>query len=94
MNIKRIAYETKPFAQPRNGTTWKAGVHHHHQDKEAPYTKALSADVSRKGGAIKSQSAAAKADAAPPTDSGSFGESGMSATEVDRVIGEFLKTRN
>lgn len=94
MNIKRVAYETKPFVQPRTDVTWKASVRHHHQDKEAPYTKALSSDVSRKGSSAKSKVSAEKTEITSPVDSGSFGESGMSASEVDRVIGEFLKTRN
>ena len=94
MNIKRVAYETKPFEMPRDDMAWKASVHHHNQDKSAPYMKALSSDVSRKGNSSKPQTTTEKSAGSPVADAASYGESGMSATEVERVIDEFLKTRN
>jgi acetaldehyde dehydrogenase (acetylating) len=90
MNIKRVAYETKPLSQPRNGATWRPAVYHDWQHREAPYSKALSSDVSRKG-------SAALAGSSSPTEPvktvGKFGASGMSEKDVEAVVEAFVKGR-
>lgn len=85
MNIKRVAYETKPLSAPRNSTTWRPA-----ERSEAPYTKALSADVSRKGSSSKQT---ANKPSATPGNSGNkiYGTTGMTESEVEQVIQEFTK---
>jgi hypothetical protein len=86
-----VAYETKPLSQPRNGATWRPAVYHDWQHREAPYSKALSSDVSRKG-------SAALAGSSSPTEPvktvGKFGASGMSEKDVEAVVEAFVKGRN
>jgi len=77
MNIKRVAYETKPLSVPRNGTTWRPTSRQH---GEAPYNKALSSDVSRKG-SLQHESGGPK----------KYGSSGLSETEVEQVVDAFIK---
>ncbi|MFQ5638819.1 MAG: aldehyde dehydrogenase family protein [bacterium] len=94
MNIKRVAYETKPLSMPRNSTTWKAAVHHDWQRREAPYMKALSSDVSRKGSG--SQHAPEREAASGPEVKSSekkYGASGLTEQEVENVVEAFLKNR-
>ncbi|MFQ5708697.1 MAG: aldehyde dehydrogenase family protein [bacterium] len=87
MNIKRVAYETKPISVPRNGTTWRPNVHHHWQQSDAPYTKALSSNVSRKVSAVP-----AKATGSDNSEK-SYGATGLSAAEVERLVAEFEQGR-
>ncbi len=94
-NIKRLAYETHPYQAPPTGATWQASVNHDWQNRQAPYMKALSPDVSRRG---NSQNASAPAaPAAEPAQTApvnqKFGSSGMAASEVDQVVDAFLKSR-
>ncbi len=97
MNIKRVAYETKPFATQIMDTSWQAGIYHDWQHKEAPYTKALSADVSRKG---KIEAHPEPAVQKEPLDlheeSGgkTYGSTGMSEAEVEQVVEEFIRNRS
>ncbi len=91
MNIKRIAYETRPLTQARNGNTWKPNIRHDWQNRQAPYAKALSSDVSRKGAAT-SRSNGDTQPLKESTDIG-YGSSGMSEGEVERVVEAFLKNR-
>lgn len=50
MNIKRVAWETKPLAKPRDTGAWRPSVSLESRSREAfPYQKALSSEVSRKG---------------------------------------------
>jgi acetaldehyde dehydrogenase (acetylating) len=83
MNIKRVAYETKPLSVPRNSTTWRPTVYHDWQHREAPYTKALSSDVSRKGSLQPESGGPQK-----------YGSSGMSETEVEEAVEAFIKSRS
>lgn len=90
MNIKKVAYETRPIAMPRNGTTWRPGRRHDWRQSEASYTKALAADVSRKGGTGAPEPAAPQTSA---TGQKAYGASGMSDEDVEKVVQEFIKTR-
>lgn len=87
MNIKRVAYETRPLSLPRNGTTWRPSVYHDWQRREAPYTKALSSEVSRKGSTTPAGSPE------PMKTTGRFGTSGMSEKDVEAVVEAFVKGR-
>lgn len=91
MNIKRITYETRPLSQPRNGTTWRANISHDWRHSDAPYTKALSSDVSRKGTTATTPEPALT-EPAQEADT-SFGTSGMSAAEVEQIVEAFMKDR-
>ncbi|MFQ5650181.1 MAG: aldehyde dehydrogenase family protein [bacterium] len=95
MNIKRVAYETLPYSAPRNGTTWRPTIRHDWQNREAPYMKALSSEVSRKGSAAKPEQAAQPptGPALPAENDGGYGSSGMSEAEVVQVVEAFLRTR-
>lgn len=86
MNIKRVAYETKPLAAARNNNGWKPNVKHDWRNVDAPYSKALSSDLSRKS---KSQPQPAD-ETAMPSKEVRYGSSGMTEAEVDRVITTFL----
>lgn len=53
LNIKRVAWETKPLAKPRDSGAWRPAVAVEARGRnEFPYQKALSSDVSRKGPAL------------------------------------------
>jgi len=94
MNIKRVAYETKPFTMPRTDGNWRPNIYHDWQQRQAPYTKALSPDVSRKGSAVPSRGHKTVEPAAEPVvEQEAYGSSGMSASEVDAIVAEFIKTR-
>ena len=94
MNVKRVAYETKPLSMPRNGTTWRPSIYHDWKNRDASYTKALSSDVSRKGSQqnsnIEPQTKSVSADQNGKT----YGSSGMTAEEVDQVVEEFIRSRS
>nr|NIR51996.1 aldehyde dehydrogenase family protein [candidate division KSB1 bacterium]NIR69083.1 aldehyde dehydrogenase family protein [candidate division KSB1 bacterium]NIS27363.1 aldehyde dehydrogenase family protein [candidate division KSB1 bacterium]NIT73929.1 aldehyde dehydrogenase family protein [candidate division KSB1 bacterium]NIU28078.1 aldehyde dehydrogenase family protein [candidate division KSB1 bacterium] len=93
MSIKRVAYETKPLSMPRNGTTWKATIYHDWQHRDASYTKALSSDVSRKGSGAAPVKRDRAEESVEPTGSGKFGSSGMSESEVEQVVEEFMRNK-
>ncbi len=96
MNIKRVAYETKPLSTPRNSTTWRPSLRHDWEHRQAPYQKALSSDVSRKGSAatrpevpiqkpwLETQKVSSKK---------TYGSSGLTESEVDRIVQEFIQSR-
>ncbi len=92
LNIKRVAYETKPMSMPRNENSWHPNIRHDWRNAEAPFSKALSANVSRKGRAAAS-AVPERSQPAKKEDAASYGSSGMSEAEVERVIGEFLANR-
>lgn len=92
MNIKRVAYETRPYSAPRTDVTWHASIRHDRQSSDAPYMKALSSDVSRKGSGIQPHPPAAEMPEFAAEQS--YGASGMSATEVEKVVEEFLRNRS
>ncbi|MCH8871974.1 acetaldehyde dehydrogenase, partial [candidate division KSB1 bacterium] len=87
MNIKRVAYETKPLSAPRNGTTWRPA-----ERSDAPYTKALSGNVSRKGSTRTTDSIPKLRDRIG-TRKKVYGATGMTESEVEQVIEEFVKNR-
>jgi len=96
MNIKRVAWETKPLAKSRETSAWRPAVPLESRSREEfPYQKALSSEVSRKG----TVPAAAPAATVRPITSKSeaaeqkFGTSGMSSEQVDRLMKEFKRTR-
>jgi acetaldehyde dehydrogenase (acetylating) len=89
MNIKRVAYETKPLALPRDGTSWRPSLPHGWQHKAAPYQKALASDVSRKGTTEKRPDAPIRKPWLESTGAASkktYGATGMSETEVEAVV--------
>ena len=94
MNVKRVAYETKPLSMPRNGTTWRPSIYHDWKNRDASYTKALSSDVSRKGSQqnsnVEPQTKSVSADQKGKT----YGSSAMTAEEVDQVVDEFIRSRS
>lgn len=92
MNIKRVATETRPAGQAQNGATWNAAIQHDWQNREAPYNKALSSDVSRKGASLPN--GADESSPTPTSETPAFGASGMSESEVEHVVEQFLKNRN
>ncbi|MCH7676443.1 aldehyde dehydrogenase family protein [candidate division KSB1 bacterium] len=87
MNIKRVAYETKPLSAPRNGTTWRPA-----ERSDAPYTKALSGNVSRKGSTRTTDSIPKRRDGIGASKK-VYGATGMTESEVEQVIEEFVKNR-
>jgi acetaldehyde dehydrogenase (acetylating) len=93
MNIKRVAYETRPLSMPRNGTTWSPAVYHDWQRREAPYTKALSSDVSRKGSNNSQAPPQSPVSEASQNDDGAYGTDGLTSAEVEQVVEEFLRSR-
>lgn len=96
MNIKRVAYETKPLSMPRNGTTWRPSLYHDWERHEAPYKKALSSDVSRRGATARRPAPHVEKpwlDSSAETDEKKYGSSGMTESEVQKVVEEFVKSR-
>ena len=96
MNIKRVAWETKPLAKPRDTSAWRPSVSVEARSREEfPYQKALSSEVSRKGTAhAATPTASAKPmTSAPEGSEQKYGASGMSGEEVDKVVKEFAKMR-
>ncbi|MDQ7053292.1 MAG: aldehyde dehydrogenase family protein [candidate division KSB1 bacterium] len=104
LNIKRVAYETKPLSPMREtGETWRpSGVSARKSEPHFPYQKALSSDVSRKGSATTksepkpSPSMPHKHRAPAVTVSNSerkYGTSGLSGEDVDQIVARFLKER-
>ncbi len=97
MNIKRVAWETKPLAKPREASAWRPSISiASRRREEFPYQKALSSEVSRKASVLSSAppASAAKSDTATHEASGQkYGASGMSGEQVDRIVKEFAKAR-
>jgi len=97
MNIKRVAWETKPLAKPREASAWRPSISIASRSREEfPYQKALSSEVSRKASVLSSAppASAAKSDTATHEASGQkYGASGMSGEQVDRIVKEFAKAR-
>ncbi|MFQ5604831.1 MAG: aldehyde dehydrogenase family protein [bacterium] len=97
MNIKRVAYETKPFASQTMDTNWRPSVYHDWQHRQAPYTKALSSDVSRKGANVSAAASAGFNPSAankPSSKKMTYGSTGMTEAEVEQVVEEFIKNRS
>ncbi len=92
INIKRVAYETRPYSEPKTEVTWQPQIRHDRQSSEAPYMKALSSEVSRKGSGIQDKPAVSELSASAADKS--YGSSGMSAADVDNVVEEFLRNRS
>ena len=103
MNMKRVAYETKPLSADREtAAVWRPRIVGASRKPEAhfPYQKALSSDVSRKGSSISGRpsapasAAVGSADRFAETDGErKYGSGQLSGTEVDRIVAEFLKER-
>ena len=103
MNFKRVAWDTRPASPRRSLRDWRPVVRRDPEsNREAPYHKALATSVSRKGSAAaKPAATAAKPAAAPagsttPSQTSStrrFGSSGLSESEVERIIEEFQRSR-
>lgn len=102
MNIKRVAYETKPLAkQPPSYEAWRPAKSRDSAatNNDFPYQKVFS-NVSRKGNPARQPASAApktstSAQASTPKqpEAHNYGSQGLSGTEVDRVVATFLKER-
>lgn len=100
LNIKRVAYETKPLTPNREkNAVWRPRPAKNGSPPKPhfPYEKALAADISRKGPAQPAPIAApAPKPAAPvsaPEPPAQYGTSGLSGEDVDRVVADFLHQR-
>jgi len=94
MNIKRVAWETKPLSMSRDTHSWRPTISTKTQrTADFPYQKALSSDVSRKG-TPKEQPATSSPVSTQAVSEHKFGTSGMSANQVDEVVRTFLKSRH
>ncbi|MDZ7310476.1 MAG: acetaldehyde dehydrogenase (acetylating) [candidate division KSB1 bacterium] len=95
INIKRVAWETKPLSMPRETGAWRptlpASIT---RAAEFPYQKALSSEVSRKG-SVKSMETPADKPwlAGRESPERKYGTSKMSGEQVDKIVSEFVKTR-
>jgi acetaldehyde dehydrogenase (acetylating) len=96
MNIKRVAWETKPLSMPRETGAWRPTLPASTtRAAEFPYQKALSSDVSRKGGSVKPMPAPADKPWLSGRESAEkkYGTGKMSGEQVDKLVSEFVKTR-
>lgn len=97
MNIKRVAWETKPLKMARNTHSWRPALSTRAQrSSDHPYQKALSADVSRKGIPKAAESGPATPSTAPvPGDAAErkYGTSGLSGAQVDDIVRKLLQSR-
>jgi hypothetical protein len=96
MNIKRVAWETKPLSMPRETGAWRPTLPASTtRAAEFPYQKALASDVSRKGGSVKPMPAPADKPwlASRETSEKKYGTGKMSGEQVDKLVSEFVKTR-
>jgi len=96
INIKQVAYETKPLSMPRDGTSWRPSLRHDWELGEASYQKALSADVSRKGpsaGKPKPSIEKPWLESSPGIGERRYGSGGLSESEVEQVVKDFIKNR-
>ncbi|MDZ7270273.1 MAG: acetaldehyde dehydrogenase (acetylating) [candidate division KSB1 bacterium] len=92
LNIKRVAYETKPLRRSDRSVDWRPeGLVQGRVNVTAPYQAALSpaAGISRK------EMPAAEPDhrISPPTVGGRYGSSGLTDDEVERIVAEFLRDK-
>ncbi|MGH7493942.1 MAG: acetaldehyde dehydrogenase (acetylating) [bacterium] len=93
MNIKRVAWETKPLSMPRDTGAWRPSLAAEVRKAEFPYQKALASEVSRKGTSLATESAARPLSLNREPAGQKLGTSGMSAEQVDRIVKEFKKMR-
>jgi hypothetical protein len=101
INIKRVAWETKPLSMVRETGAWRPTLPAPTAARAAdfPYQKALSADVSRKGnarpGSVKPLPAVADKPwlSSRETDEKKYGAGKMSGEQVDKIVSEFVKAR-
>lgn len=100
INIKRVAWETKPLAMVRETGAWRPTLPSSTtRAAEFPYQKALSSEVSRKGSAqpaaVKSMPASADKPwlASRDADEKKYGAGKMSGEQVDKILSEFVRTR-
>jgi len=88
LNIKRVAYETKPLAVIGTPKDWKVIERGRggRRAMDAPYHKALAESVSRKGG---------RQEQSPVLGAGErkYGTSGLTEEQVERIVEEFTKGR-
>jgi hypothetical protein len=95
MNIKRVAWETKPLSMVRETGAWRPTLPTSStRAAEFPYQKALSSDISRKG-SVKSMPAPADKPwlANREASEKKYGAGKMSGEQVDKIVNEFIKTR-
>jgi len=95
INIKRVAWETKPLSMARETGAWRPTLPASTtRAAEFPYQKALSSEVSRKG-SVKPMSAPADKPwlASREADEKKYGAGKMSGEQVDKMVSEFVKTR-
>lgn len=105
MNIKRVAWETKPLSMARDTHSWRPALSTKAQrSSEHPYQKALSSDVSRKGtpktepsfvAVPLTASSETRPSVSMPGDSAErkYGTSGLSGAQVDEVVRKLLQSR-
>ncbi len=96
MNIKRVAWETKPLSMPRETGAWRPTLPASTtRTAEFPYQKALASDVSRKGGSVKPMPVPADKPwlSGRETSEKKYGAGKMSGEQVDKMVSEFVKTR-
>lgn len=99
INIKRVAYETRPLAKQRPAhEAWQpAATRGGRENATFPYQKALSGEVSRKGAALLQREAQRRAAQAPAPAAGSekttYGTGALSGEQVDQQVAAFLKER-
>lgn len=98
MNVKRVAWETRPLSAGRRRRDWRPVVRSAAEvNREAPYHKALATSVSRKGSpAAPRHTAAPSSPAGPSAPSPAerrYGSSGLTESDVARIIEEFQRSR-
>jgi acetaldehyde dehydrogenase (acetylating) len=95
INIKRVAWETKPLSMPRETGAWRPTLPASTtRATEFPYQKALSSEVSRKGSVKPMETPAVKPWlTSRETSEKKYGASKMSGEQVDKIVSEFVKTR-
>ncbi|MCR4440489.1 MAG: aldehyde dehydrogenase family protein [bacterium] len=92
LNIKRVAYETKPLRRSERSTDWRPELLTHGRvNVRAPYQAALTpaAGISRR----EAPQAEFHARQPSPAPRGRYGSSGLTDEEVERIVAEFLQTR-
>lgn len=92
LNIKRVAYETKPLRRSERSTDWRPEtLTRGRVSTTAPYQAALTPVA----GISRTQAPGAEAPGPAPTGvpGARYGSSGMSEDEVERIVAEFLRGR-
>ncbi len=90
LNIKRVAYETKPLRRTDRNLDWRPeGLVHGRVNVAAPYQAALTpaAGISRQ----EPPAAQPEPRPAPAPFWGRYGSSGLTDEEVERIVAEFLR---